>query len=316
MNLSFIFAAVAAIFGSLIVGLPVSNFIIEHLPMGGPFGLKLIIALALGGLYLLWVSHNTPTKNKGAVFAFDTYPVRMGSQGKGFTQGLNATPLGSPFFTVKDMSVAEKTVPFDQTSAFTEDNILSMVDGTYQSFIDDPYDTYNAEKGADALHSLIVRSTRSAVDQYSAINLIKENKEVLSNKILTKVRAELASGSAPWGLGVTDILRINHIRLPAKFEEALQKVEQEKVEGKYEQTQAERRREQANELIKLGIRPDVAYAGALVDAEKSGASLQNITIHGMEGLGPLADDLGALGRGLTDFAKTKVEPKAKEGKRK
>ncbi|MDO8548283.1 MAG: SPFH domain-containing protein [bacterium] len=321
MNPSFIFAAVAAVIGSLIVGLPVGNFIVEHLPMGGPFGLKLMFAFALGGLWLLWVSHNTPTKNKSAVFAFGTYKVRMGPNRKGFTEGLNATPLGWPFFVARDKFAGEKTIPFNQTKAFSDDRIPVMLEGTYNSYIDDIYDTFNIENPEKALDSVVLKWVRACAEEFKAEQLISQeagkhsSKIILAGEAYAKIEEELEDhAKSPWGYKITTALQINHIDLEDNYKTSIRKRQQEIIEGQYEQTQAERRRKQADELVKLGIRPDVAYAGSLVDAEKPGASLQNITIHGIEGLGPLADDLGALGRGLTDFAKSKAEPKGRQKK--
>ncbi|MDO8548059.1 MAG: SPFH domain-containing protein [bacterium] len=292
MNLSFILAAIAAAIGSLVVGLPVGHFIVDHLPMGGPFALKLMVAFSLGGLYLLWASHNTPIRNKGAVFAFGTYPVRMGPNRKGFTQGLNATPLGYPFFVVKDKFAGEKTIPFNQTKAFSDDRIPVMLEGTYNSYIDDVYDTFNIENPEKALESVVLKWVRACAEEFNAEQLISQeagkdsSKIILAGEAYAKIEEELEDhAKSPWGYKITTALQINHIDLEENYKTAIRKRQQEIIEGDYEKTQADRRAQQAKQLVDdAGVSPDLAITSVQVEAEKPGAKVNTINIPGLEKL--------------------------------
>ncbi|MEK7613186.1 MAG: SPFH domain-containing protein [Patescibacteria group bacterium] len=291
MNRSFGFAIIAGlILGTFIaIGLSFTNASL------GWFG-NVLIMLMVATLYVLWVYHNTPTQHMTAVFLFGTWRWHMGPEGNGFTEGLNAVPLGYPFVILEDKFSGERTETFEQTQAYTADNVVAMLSGTYQVYMYDIYETYNIgppsgkEEPKDALKSVnsaILKHIRTAPESFTAVELISQEagisgKSKVAKEAYEKAHAELEGPDAKWGYQISPMLQINHISLPGEYDTALRKVSQETIEGDAEVVQVRRRIQQIEMFKNSGITPDLAAALAQVEVEKPGATVTTFNVPGLE----------------------------------
>lgn len=314
MNPSFLLACVAGAAVAVFVGTPIAHF---TLGPAMPFVPKLTLGLGLGALYVAWVYHNIPTKNKAVVFLFGTYRVRMGPGGKGLVEGLNATPLGWPFMTVTNHPSDQKAEKFKQMQAISKDLVPVMLDGTYNYYIDDPYDTYNIENPKDALESTVLKWIRAGAEDFSAEELVSQEasgastRTVLAQNAHDNIMRELEDPARTgWGYKITPALQINHIIPETHYAEALRKRQQEVIEGEYEQTQIDRRVDQIKKLTDNGVNPDLAAAFTQVEAEKPGANINTINLPGMQGIG---EGVGKFAEGIRDLIRSKLPTQTNGG---
>lgn len=266
---------------------------------------KIIAWAAAGTGYFLWCLHEVKVKHGGVVLFFGKR-VRVGKDGKGLAEGWRWLPLPPPLMRVENVSLEQFKIDFTQTIAYTKDNVVAEISGFAMPEIDDPYDTYNVDGsvdgGKEALKGLILRWVREAAEKSDAIELIKEDKEILSNETIDQVNRELASPATNWGFKPLRLLRIDHIKIPESLENALLKKVQEPIETAYEDTQNIARARQVERLRKAGVNPNIGYPGTLVDSGKTGAEVKGFTFVGLESLGAAAEGLGKFGQGLSDAA--------------
>lgn len=300
--------AVGAILSAL-VGMLATAILIYFFPhlMAYTF-LKVTAWVVLGGGYFLAVLGQVPINHAGVVLLFGKR-VRVGKDGKGLQEGWRCLPLPPPLMEIEPVSLEQFKIDFTQTTAYTADNALVTIDGFAMAEIDDPYAVYNVddtvEGGRKALEGLILRWVREGAEKSDAVKLIKEDKDELSDIARRKVNTDLAGPDTNWGFKPIRLLRIGHIKLPKSLEEALLKRVQEPIERSAEKIQTDARVEQVERLTRAGVHPDIAYPGTLVDAEKPGAEVKGFTVRGLEGLGGSLEDLGRLGKGLSDISRTK-----------
>lgn len=306
MNRSFVIAAII----SFALGLLIGQAIMSHIPGANLFIAKLAIGIAVSGAWLTWVYYNTPTAHKSAVFFFGTKRFRMGPGGKGFMEGLNALPLGWPFFTVEDKYAQEKTISFKQEKAYAKGNIPVKLDGTFNPYIDDIYATYNIKrrvrKGVveentddfdgevkDAITSLVIKHIRVSVEEFTPERLISQElnvegnveatKKILAERALKQINEELDE-KADWGWRVKPTLQINHIEIDAPYETSLENIEKARRDIESSKILLNGRLEQID-LAKQHMDPNLAAAFAQVEAGKPGATITTINTPGIHALG-------------------------------
>ncbi len=314
-NTSFLLAVVFWLAVGYFVGVPISRWIAGGLGLRGTLVLHSAVTLAIATLGMLWVTHNTPTNHKTAVFFFKTARFRVGPRNNGFEEGLNALPLGWPFFVAQDRNVNQFVEKFDQMKAYSKDRQPVKISGTFRRYIDDIYASYNINnadgaetEAVEELVSTTLGFIRDGADEYTAIQLISEHpngsgptKKVLAESAYEKALAYLA-GINTIGYRITPIL-INEIDLDADFEKALKAKSREEQEGEAEQVQIERRLKQIDTLKAKGVNADLAVAAAQVEAEKPGAKINTINIPGMQGIGEAA---GNAGKAFSDWLRNKT----------
>lgn len=286
-----------AVAAGLLIGFIVAMLATPFLPLLA----KGVVAVTIAALYVLWVYHKTPTNNKTAVlFLKGGARVRMGPNGKGFNEGLNAMPLGWPFFIAEDKSTSQTNEEFRQMKAYSKDKQPVFLEGTFNLFIDDIYATYNIEnieEAKETVRATVLKWLRAVPENYNAKDLVEHDtngnpmKNVLAREAYTHTQAELSSRN-PIGYNVRPTINIVEISLDADFEKALKNIAREEVEGQHEEVQVRRRLEQLAKVKAEGVNPDMAAAFVQVEAEKPGAKINTINIPGMQGIGEAAGNAG------------------------
>lgn len=314
MNRSFVIAAII----SFAVGLLIGQAIFSRIPGADLLLAKLAIGFAVSGAWLTWVYHNTPTANKTAVFFFGTLRFRMGPGGKGLTEGLNALPLGWPFFTAEDKYAEEKVIRFTQEKAYAKNKVPVLLDGTFNPYIDDIYKTYNLKKRTragtgeesidefggkvitnefdgevrDAITSLVLKHIRVEVEAFTPEELvgteIKEErkkdsiKKVLAKNAYDQIEHELST-RADWGWKIKTTLQINHVLPDAPYEISMENIEKAKRDIQSSNLLLKGRLKQV-ELAKEHMDPNLAAAFAQVEAGKPGATMNTLNVPGVNAL--------------------------------
>lgn len=292
-NTSFRLAVAAGLLGGLIFAMLVTPFL--------PLLAKGVVMITIAALYVVWVHHKTPTNNKTAVlFLANGARVRMGPGGKGFNEGLNAMPLGWPFFVAEDKSTSQTNEEFRQMKAYSKDKQPVFLEGTYNLFIDDIYATYNIQNEEEAKQSVkaaVLKWLRAVPENYNAKDLVEHDtdgnpmKNVLAREAYNRTQQELSTRN-PIGYNVRPTIQIVEISLDPDFEKALKNIAREEVEGQHEAVQVRRRLEQLAQVKAEGVNPDMAAAFVQVEAEKPGAKINTINIPGMQGIGEAAGNAG------------------------
>jgi hypothetical protein len=305
VNRSFAIAAIV----SFVVGLFIGQALMSHVPGAYFLIAKLVVGFAVCGAWLTWVSYNTPTAHKSAVFFFGTLRFRMGPEGKGLMEGLNATPLGWPFFTVEDKYAQEKTIEFKQTKAYAKGNIPVKLQGTFNPFIDDVYKTYNIKlrvrKGTEevstddfdgevknAITSLVLKHVRVSVEEFTPEQLIAQElnvegnveatKKILAKRALKQINEELEE-EADWGWRVKPTLQINDIELDTPYETSLANIGKAKLDVESSNISLDGRLAQIDRA-KQHMDPNLAAAFAQVEAGKPGATINTVNVPGAHAL--------------------------------
>lgn len=303
-NTSFLLAIVFWLAVGYLFGVPFSRWTASALGLSGLSILHSGITIAIAAAGMVWVTHNTPTNHKTAVLFFGTARFRVGPRGNGFEEGLNALPLGWPFFVAHDRNVNQFVEKFDQMKAYSQDRQPVRISGTFRRYIDDIYAAYNINNAdgqeTEAVQELVSTTLgyiRDGAEDFTAVQLISEHpggsgptKKVLAESAYEKVQAYLA-GANTIGYNITPIL-INEVDLDPDFEKALKAKSREEVEGEAEQVQIERRLKQIDTLKEKGVNADLAASVAQVEAEKPGAKINTINIPGMQGIGEAAGNAG------------------------
>ncbi|MES2007092.1 MAG: SPFH domain-containing protein [Patescibacteria group bacterium] len=175
----------------------------------------------------------------------------------------------------------------------------------------DPFEYLSSPEPEKSFEGISLRSIRAAVEDYKTVEptvdhsgatlpaLVSEDKMQLSRNVENEIVHDLPNNKTRWGMRLI-LVRVGEIHPPPDLMKALERKIIEPIERQAEKTQSQARREQTEEIIGLGVDPNIAYPGALVDAGKAGATVSGTTIRGFEKIGPALANLGDLGRGLTD----------------
>lgn len=296
-NTSFVLAVVFGLALGYFLGVPLTRKVASMIGLRSTFLVHWVTAISVAAVYVAWVYHNTPTNHKTALLFFGTSRFRVGPGGFGFEEGLNAMPLGWPFFTPVDKDVSQFVEEFKQMKAYSQDKQPVKITGTFRRYIDDIYATFNVnnksgteEEAVQELVSLTLKQIRAAAEAFPAEDLVSQEanggtstKDLLATRAFDKVQTDLSGGN--WfGYNIMPI-QVNEIDLDPDFEKALKAKSREEKEGEAEKVQVKRRLEQIKDLTDQGINPDHAAAIAQVEAEKPGAKINTLNLPGSQGIG-------------------------------
>lgn len=318
-----------------VLGLLLGEFTVGYLGNDTPLFLaKLVIGLASGAVYYaLCIQPETGTGKRGVVYLFTNQRWRIGPQGLGFTEGLNATPLPKGVMTVRDEIMQERTMDLGEVDEFTSNDVVASAFSSCNWRILDPYQWQNMEKGDESLRNLVLQSCRDllmthrshATRQDDGViierGIIDENKSALADGLRDVINAALKDNrvnpmkNSQLTDEVVEVLsfQIKKVDLPEPVKKALAQRETEPVERQGERVQALSRQEQVNILATTpggqssGIDRQMAYLGSLADAGKQGVNLNHLSL-----AGTITDSIAAIGtnieRGLMALANSRNVP--------
>ncbi len=295
INFSLVIGALLSLGLGLVVDYFLTDIILEEI--GKPTLIANVAVVCLVAIpYFLWNIRSTPIGYRGVVTLFNR---RIRRSGRGMPEGYNWLPLPEPVMGMEDVDCKQKQLDFPKAESLSGDRVVVTTDGFVQFWVADPYRFLSVENVIPSLAGVSLRAIRTVVNKGKAINREKPEESLpsldkarLSEMVEAEMKIDIAEPDVQWGLGI-GLLRINNLRLPPDLEAALRKLVQEHIEGDYEDTQSSRRATQVERLRKLGVSPDMALAGALVDAEKPGAEIKHIS-----GIGDVGKGIKTIGEAL------------------
>lgn len=250
-----------------------------------PLGAHLVFVLTLASLNFLWGLHHTELGFRGAIIFLRRRLLR---QGKGLSEGWQW--VQRPFFSIRDVDCKEKPMQIgDAEGSYSLDGVLMSTTSFMQYAVVDPYRYLGKDRAEDSLQGLGRQSVRVEVKKQDALKLRNANKVDFSDLVATELESQLVQKGNPrgieWGFDTGVVVVEDIYATDEDISKAWSASVRERAEGEAEQIQIDRRRQQAEALIKLDpvrVDPNHAITAAMADAGKEGARSSSFNIPGLD----------------------------------